>query len=371
MPCSAHYFDGQRATPHHGTLEVDDQQLLFTSPSTGTIAVPIRSLAPARHLGREVILECRSTDPAVPAPYWTLSTADFESALQPRLVQVRPAYGRRIPLKVWVALCVVLLPTAFLVTMHVAELGHLLVPVEKELEMGESLFQSISRHAIPCTDAGISNALNLMVQELRDPDSPYTPIISVWHDESANAFALPGGHIVVFTGLLPVAGGTDGIAGVLAHELAHIEKRHSLKQIMRSVGLMSFSSAVIGGSIEGLDALEQAAEMSSMLALLSYSRDAEHEADLVAVEKLHSRGYTVAGMETFFINLEKEERSSRRLDSGLAWLSSHPGTADRQAFIAAERKKETFDPKKWTIPAVNWTNVPPPTNSLNSRMLTW
>ena len=358
MPCAARYFDGLSAMPGHGVLSVEDGHLVFAAPDRDPVRVPVSALAPPRDVASEVVLEVRSRDTSRPSPQWRVDRAEFDALIAPRLRQVRAGFGLRIPVWGWILLCLVVLPLAFVATLRVAEAGHVLVPREREKALGDAVYAALARHAIPCTDAALSNAVNRIARELAEPGSPYVPEVSVWIDGDPNAFALPGGRIVVFTGLLPMVEGTDGLAGVLAHEIAHVEQRHTLKQILRTAGLMHFSSAVVGGSFEGLDWIEQASELTSLLALLKYSRDMESEADRLAVAKLHRLRHTVRGMETFFTNLDRKFADMKKMEKSLAWLSSHPVTGDRRDFLAARAREEAFQPRRWDFPAINWRSPP-------------
>jgi beta-barrel assembly-enhancing protease len=353
----ADYLDGTSPLPVQGSLAVVGRDLVFSRSLAQAVRVPVAELAPPRRVSGVVRLEPRLRNPALPNPCWMVDAGTFARDLLPDLRQVRRGYGRRVGWATWLLLCVLLLPPAFVVTLEATEAAHVLVPVSREVKMGESIHAMLARGYSECTDPALTNALQRMVAELADPASPYKPTVSVWIDPTPNAFALPGGRIVVFSGLFPVCGTPEALAGVLAHELAHVERRHSLRQIMRSLGLLHFSSAVIGGNLEGLEALEQISELGSLLALLKYSREAEAEADALAVQKLHARRISVAGLESFFTNLRAREPALEKLERGLAMLSSHPLTAEREARLRAVREAETFTPAPLPGGGVDWTSA--------------
>ena len=140
-----------------------------------------------------------------------------------------------------------------------------------------------------------------------------------------NAFAAPGGVVVVNSGLLKKAASAEEVAGVLAHEIAHVELRHSLRQIVRSAGLR-----VIFGALAGdYDAL---GGWAAQLGELKFSRDAEREADRRGLERLAEARVDPAGMLRFFETLEQAEGGSvaGKLP---AVLSTHPATQERIAWL--------------------------------------
>lgn len=140
-----------------------------------------------------------------------------------------------------------------------------------------------------------------------------------------NAFAAPGGVVVVNSGLLAQAASAEEVAGVLAHEIAHVELRHSLRQIVRSAGLR-----VIFGALAGdYDAL---GGWAAQLGELKFSRDAEREADRRGLERLAEARVDPAGMLRFFETLEKAEAGAPAAKVP-AVLSTHPATKERIAWL--------------------------------------
>lgn len=142
-----------------------------------------------------------------------------------------------------------------------------------------------------------------------------------------NAYALPGGYIVVYTGLLEEMERPEQLAGVLAHEMAHVTERHGLERIVKMVGLTVMVDVLLG-DVEGMIAL--AAEFLSVSTINAYSREAETEADLKGLVFLQEAQIDPRGLIEFFSTLED-------LDGDVAgmipeWASTHP---DHQARIEA------------------------------------
>lgn len=142
-----------------------------------------------------------------------------------------------------------------------------------------------------------------------------------------NAFALPDGTLVLTDELVELAGAdTEAILGVLAHEIGHVDRNHSLRQLYRSIGTAGLIMLLAGdiGSA-GEDILTNGAALLS----LSYSRSDESEADRISVELMARAGHDPAAIARFFALLEDE----LKVDSDSSIFSSHPGTADRRRQI--------------------------------------
>lgn len=149
-------------------------------------------------------------------------------------------------------------------------------------------------------------------------------------NEQANAFALPGGEMIVLTGLIAFAETPEEVAAVMAHEISHVTARHGLAQLLRSVGIVA-AAQLLFGDATGLVAL--AGEGLTLATLQGYSREAEEEADALAVALLHAARIRPHGLATFFERLEAERGD---LPAALSVLSTHPSHAERVAAVRAQ-----------------------------------
>jgi predicted Zn-dependent protease len=176
-------------------------------------------------------------------------------------------------------------------------------------------------------------------------DSPYKFEVTVVKSDVINAFALPGGYVVVFTGLIKKAESGEEVAGVLSHELNHVLQRHGLERIVKSLGLMAVA-AIVFGNQQGLVGMMK--QLGVELFTLKFGREQETEADLKGLQLLQRAKIDPAGMITFF------ERLSAKDEGRMEWLSTHPMSAARaerlKAELAALPKKSpepfTFDWKQ-------------------------
>jgi len=145
-----------------------------------------------------------------------------------------------------------------------------------------------------------------------------------------NAFAAPGGVVVVNSGLIRAAGSAEELAGVLAHEVAHAELRHTLRGMIKSLGLRTLVALAVG-DISG----SVFADAATSLTELRFSRDAEREADAEGLRRLVTARINPAGMIRFYEKLAAEQRLSPP-----PLLSTHPATGERLDSLRREVSRQ-------------------------------
>ncbi len=186
-------------------------------------------------------------------------------------------------------------------------------------------------------DEEVLAALEAMVERLAPhfdgTDHPADQVnwrIRVVESETPNAFALPGGYITVLTKLIEDADSPDMVAGVLAHEMAHVVQRHGLKRMANTVGIYAGTLLIFGdaGGLVGI-----AGQLGSILTTKFYDREQESEADRFGTEAMIRSGLDAVALGRFF-QLLKEEYGEA-LPPNLNWLSTHPGHDSRTAAIEA------------------------------------
>lgn len=200
--------------------------------------------------------------------------------------------------------------------------------LEEEIALGRQLAGQVERQAKSVDDPMISEYVNRIAQNLaRNSDVTVPVTIKVVDDPQVNAFALPGGFVFVHTGLLLKADNEAEVAGVLAHELAHVAARHGTRQASRGriADLASVPLIFMGGW--GGYAARQAAGLAVPLTFLKYSRNFEREADLLGLQYLYKAGYDPAAMVDFFEKLEAMEKEKPGTMAEL--FRSHPITSER------------------------------------------
>jgi len=150
-----------------------------------------------------------------------------------------------------------------------------------------------------------------------------------------NAFALPGGHIVITTGLLKLAGRPEELLGVMAHEMAHVTQRHALRHQISGKGPIYLVQILTGGRSRALEAL---AFPSELLAYESFSQEYEREADVAGWNSLVSANLNPHGMIDMFRKLDKQEPKGEG-GSGHSAFDSHPALEKRIAWLEAKWEK--------------------------------
>ncbi|HSL02826.1 MAG TPA: M48 family metallopeptidase [Nitrospiraceae bacterium] len=233
---------------------------------------------------------------------------------------------------VWSLVVVVILSTVlglWLGSDLLVEIAVSRIPVEWEQKLGESAYRDFLSHQEVMKEGPAVTALGEMTQRMtaQIPDNPYKFEVTVVKSDIVNAFALPGGYVVVFTGLMKKAESGEEVAGVLSHELNHVLQRHGLERIVKSLGLMTVA-AIVFGNQQGLIGMMK--QLGVELFTLKFGREQEAEADLTGLQLLQRAKIDPAGMITFF------ERLSEKDQGRLEWLSTHPMSAARAERLKAE-----------------------------------
>lgn len=333
----ARLFDGRSAVPTRGRARVDGAWLRFAPDSGRELEWPIADIRGVERVADEAHVELPPPEEGAPEPRLVVAGAAFVEhvdAAGARFGGTTAAAARRVRrrlgLRGWITIALVVVPLGWLVYTTLLPRLHVLVPPEREAALGEAVFESVRSEWTPTEDAEFERVVAAMVAELRDPASPFELRVTLVDDELTNAMALPGGRVLVFRGLILEAPSADAFAGVLAHEIAHVERRHGLQHVLRSVGLLTFAGAAVGGSLDGFELAETIVEASSGLLILKHSRAHERDADEVAVAKLRRAGRDAGGLAEFFDHLERAEGD---LPGGLGWLSTHPMHRERVARV--------------------------------------
>lgn len=214
------------------------------------------------------------------------------------------------------------------------------IPVEWEQKLGESAYREFLTGQDVMKDGLAVGAVKEMTQRLAShvPHNPYRFDVTVVKSDVVNAFALPGGYVVVFTGLMKKADSPEEVAGVLAHELNHVLQRHGLERIIKQLGFVAVVSIVLGNP-PGLGGVMK--QLGIELMTLKFGRAQETEADTTGLDLLHRAKVNPEGMITFFQRLAEKD------DGRVEWLSTHPmssARADHLKARLAEMPKQTSEP---------------------------
>jgi len=213
------------------------------------------------------------------------------------------------------------------------------VTVQEERALGADLARQINQE-LPVVDDpaidGYINRLGRSIARVADPRGDFDYTFYVANTPEINAFAVPGGHVYVYRGLIERAANESQLAGVLAHEVAHVVERHGIEQWQRAQQTQ-LGLAVLYGILLNRDpgTIEQTAiQLGAAGVFAGYSRTAEREADDLAIGYLVDAGIHPDGLVEFFeVLLAERDRDPGRLEQ---FFATHPTTRERIERTRAE-----------------------------------
>lgn len=215
-----------------------------------------------------------------------------------------------------------------------------LIPVSWEERLGDAMVGDFGGRLCE------TPASRAAIDKLRRALGKDVPVrrIGIANVKMVNAVALPGGHVLIFDGLLQEAASPDELAGVLAHEIGHVRHRHTMTALVRQLGLsvvLGGFNGQVGGAINGLLAM-------------SYSREAEREADRYSIAALRAANVSPLPTAAFFDRLGKLA-GGERIERTTSWMASHPVSAERRkAFTDSAVKGCRYAP---SLTPVEWRAV--------------
>ena len=333
----AHFFDGESARQRDAMVQIGPQNIVVRDEHGDVLAVwpadevrlvgkpadnqPLR-LGRLKGAARIVIAESGYL-------------VDLER-LCPSLHKLRPSF-RDVwrPIALWSTVAIASLAFLFLVAIpYAAREVALAIPPDVEARLGATTadqitrFFSRGRKPIYCSSPEGDVALAKLTERFAaQTDLPYPLTVRVVNSPIINAFTLPGGQILVFNGLLKFVESPEEVAGVLAHEIGHAQRRHPMEVFVKNVG----SATLIGfllGDVTGGSVIAAAVQLTTTAA---YTRDAEREADADAVALLNGSGIEGTGLIDFFDRVGQHESDEMR--DILSVIGTHPLSSDRSEFV--------------------------------------
>jgi Zn-dependent protease with chaperone function len=211
-----------------------------------------------------------------------------------------------------------------------------MISVQQETSLGNSMYD-----ALMITEQENSRETKI-VQQFADRlklSAQYKIQVTVLDKDEMNAFAVPGGHIVIYSGILNMVDGPESLAALLSHEATHINQRHTLKGLVSSMGVSAMISVVLGGIGDADNLLLRNA---ASLRQLSFSRSLEREADGKGMELMIENHIDPSGMKHL---MELMQHTLQDKGKGVSFLSTHPLTEERienAEHFLREHKSTTF-----------------------------
>jgi Zn-dependent protease with chaperone function len=225
------------------------------------------------------------------------------------------------------------------------------IPVSWEEQLGQSVARQLAPSEMRCTDSVRARKVEEILAALASsvPDHPYSFRVIVVNDPAVNALAVPRGTIIVFRGLLDKTRSPEELAGVLAHEVQHILRRHATRALLQQLSMKVLLAAAVGDA----KGLSYGLEGARVLGMLRYSRQYEEEADAGAIRLLVASGIDPGGLAAFFEAVQADRQASLKIP---AYLSTHPdmeGRIQRLRTLAAEAPA----PRTRLLPGYDWQDM--------------
>ncbi len=349
---SAKFFDGQSARSHKVTVRVVDHEngsaLLIEQDGQAPQYWPVQHLRELRHQARDegIVLRLDGSDPArLIIPHGPAE--DIIRKISPDLNQRHIPKSMQRKLLIWAGGAIASVSLILLVLLPVLS-GQLakMIPLSREIALGRTTIEQIDKYlsksdkSLTCHSEAGDLALAKMITRLTSrADLPYQLNVRIFNYNQENAFAVPGGYIVLFSGLIKAAASAEEVAGVLAHEIGHVVHRDSTRRTLRTAGSAGIIGMIFGDFAGGFAVLA----VTKQLINAQYSQGAESSADSFAHELLAKAGLPSAPMGDFFDKLKKKYGGKTGLMSHLA---SHPelGKRAEKARNASVVSIEKFTP---------------------------
>ena len=334
------YYDGETSVSHDAflSLQHDSWIIEYIHPLFGNRAVKWEIDRVERDMGFMSIFIFRYGD----FPKQTLECKDERllNSLK-KFYPDKPFFDKKIDFLLRQSTTLILGLTASLIGLIICSYVYILpwfaekaagqIPVSMEIKLGEMMYENtIARYT---KNDSLTACVNDFVKII-DFKTDYPIEVTVVAEDEMNAFAMPGGHIVIYNQLLAKMKSKEELAALLAHEVSHIHYRHSLKNIFRTLsGYLAIS--LILNDVNGIAVV--LADHSNMLVNLHYSRNLEQEADEKAIEIIKANYLNLNG----FVDLLALLQTGNTDLQPFKLLSTHPLTKERIAFVKEMAKGQT------------------------------
>jgi predicted Zn-dependent protease len=226
---------------------------------------------------------------------------------------------------------------------HDPKPGFNVFSADQEVQLGRQAAADAERQVPILNDRSVNNYVNSIVNRLERvaPFRDYPYQARVVNSSDINAFALPGGFIYVHRGLIEAARTEGELAGVIAHEMAHVALRHGTAQVSKAYAAQLGVGAlgqILGGGNRGNSSQiwNVIGNLGLSTLFLKFSRNAEDEADSLGARMMAQAGYNPVEMANFFDLLQQQQR--RNPSSVEQFFSSHPAPANRSNHIRTEAR---------------------------------
>lgn len=363
---TAELFDGKSTALQKVVLGFSDKTVVITCNDGAVHHIPFSRIESPEVTSNGYRFTCQNADRSDEPETWQVCFTD--AAMYQELARHMLAEDNlptRMFRKFWkmpvlqVSIAVVLLTVVFLyIFMQVLLGAYKVTPHAYDLHLGKRVDATFMKMYDRCQTPELDSFLSKAMARLSLPGDRFPHRVVVLNNQTENAVSIPGGTIYVYRGLIEKSTSPDEIMGVLSHEIAHAEERHSVRQIIQSMGIYYMSSLVIGMTTDGFDlleGLESALETSSLFLMLRYSRAFEKEADSLAIIRLHHAQLKVGPLDSLLTRMAPPPRFRDKI---FALVSTHPLQVERSKMFGAARAREKFtDDTVFTKERTEWNRL--------------
>jgi len=307
-------FSGRFTVSAHGLIEFDDgkgnsENISLAKSTLDLIGDPETTLQISWNNEAEVKCSLLCHDPAV---FDTLLACHLLPEMQNQLHILQNKQQRqanrekhRVPLYM-TYIMVFFISTYFMYSYSVPVVAEL-IPYEWEKKIGSFAFENYQTGKAVIDNSQVNSAMDMIVQRIDEFDgSDISYELIVIDADMVNAFAFPGGYIVVTSGLINSAEQAEEVAAVLSHEITHVLERHGMRKLVRQAGLGILIGIVFGD----VSALSQLMELSSQLDNLSFDRSQEEHADDGGIKIMQAAGISPQHLASFFKKIKQLDSAS-------------------------------------------------------------
>ncbi len=245
------------------------------------------------------------------------------------------------------------LPAAAVVVYGILFESYRLVPVSFDKKLSKLIEGKITSECKPYNDKKLNSVIERIRKRLSPKQSIYAYSIKVIKDDRINAFTLPDGKIFVFSGLINKSTSPEELAGVIAHEISHVENRHGIRQLIRLLSLSVFLHLMIGAGFEELESAELISEITGLLIFMKYSREFEEQADVQGAALMMKSRMSCRGLMQLFNTMKREAN----VPAVAAFFDSHPDIDNRIKFLKDHVSREKFKPQPLLFKNEHWTRI--------------
>ena len=343
------YFDGQTAQPWSVEITLsrksidifdDDGRRLATWPLRHVLRVPPMGRRHPIRLRNRLVSNARLT-------VTDSETIEVLRVLLPKLFPDRQTGTRLIRAALTLGFVTAVTVTSLYVSIpRLAKPIAEAIPPQLEAQLGRTTSRTISQNWSYCEGDGLVELDVLVGRLMTNANSDYNIRVQVIDADVMNAFALPGGNIFITDDLIQMMETSDELAGVMAHEIGHIVLRHPLEGMLSQMGVVLFLNILTAGSTSDILGL------GATIAVVSYTRDYETEADDFALELLQQANIRTTGYSELFVRLDTIEKETALEDVfGLQdMMRTHPFSetrARRAADVIVETPVPSMSDQGW------------------------